>query len=121
MSPSQPRQYRVVSRALLCFGVVLLALTSPAGLPSTAAKPKTRTVAMRGMNYLPATIAVNVGDTVIWKNEDIVPHTATARNKGFDSGNIEPGGSWRYVANKKGTYSYYCAYHPNTKGRLIVR
>jgi plastocyanin len=121
MSPFQPRQYRVVSRALLCLGVALLALTAPAGPPSTAAKPKTRTVVLRGMDYLPATVTVNVGDTVIWKNEDIVPHTATARNKSFDSGNIEPGGSWRYVANKKGTYPYYCAYHPNTKGRLVVR
>jgi plastocyanin len=73
------------------------------------------------MNYLPATLTVNVGDTVIWKNDDIVPHTATARNKSFDSGNMEPGATWRYVANKKGTYFYYCGYHPETKGKLVVR
>jgi plastocyanin len=73
------------------------------------------------MKYLPATLVVNVGDTVVWKNEDIVPHTATDRGKVFDSGSIAPGASWNYVASKKGTYFYYCAYHPNTKGKLVVR
>lgn len=121
MSPFRPRRQRVVSRALLCFGVALLALAAPVGPPGAAAKPKTRTVVLRGMNFLPATVTVNVGDTVIWKNEDVVPHTATARNKSFDSGNIDPGGSWSYVANKKGTFPYVCAYHPNSRGRLVVR
>lgn len=121
MSPNQSRQYRVITRALFSFGLALLFLVTSAGPPSAAAKPRTRTVALRGMNYLPATLTVNVGDTVVWKNEDIVPHTATARNKSFDSGSIEPGGTWMYVANRKGTYFYYCAFHPNTKGKLIVR
>ncbi len=73
------------------------------------------------MKNLPATLIVNVGDTVVWKNDDIVPHTATDRGKGFDSGSIEPGASWSYAASRKGTYFYYCAFHPNTKGKLIVR
>jgi plastocyanin len=121
MSLNQSRRYRAFTRILLCISMALLVLTSSPSSPNAAAKSKVHTVALRGMNYLPATVTVNVGDTVVWKNEDIVPHTATARNKSFDSGSIEPGGFWRYVANKKGTYFYYCAYHPNTKGKLIVR
>jgi plastocyanin len=121
MSPNQSRRFRVATRALLCLGVALLFLAAPAGPPSAAAKTKTRTVVLRGMSYLPATVTVNVGDTVVWKNEDIVPHTATARNKSFDSGTINPGDSWWYVARRKGTYFYYCAFHPETKGKLIVR
>jgi plastocyanin len=101
--------------------MALLIFAATPGLPGADAKARTRTVVLRGMDYLPATLTVNVGDTVVWKNEDVVPHTATARNKSFDSGNIAPGGSWSYVANKKGTYFYYCVYHPNTKGKLVVR
>ena len=121
MSLTQALQSRAITRGLLVFGIALLLLGVSTSLPDAAAKSRTHTVALRGMKYLPATLTVNTGDTVVWKNEDIVPHTATARNKSFDSGSIEPGGSWTFVANKKGTYVYYCAFHPNTKGKLIVR
>jgi plastocyanin len=121
MSTNQPRNYRAITRTLLCFGVALLIFAGSSEQSSAVAKSKTRTVTLRGMRYLPATLIVNAGDTVVWKNEDVVPHTATARNKSFDSGTIEPGASWSYAANRKGTYFYYCAFHPNTKGKLIVR
>jgi plastocyanin len=100
---------------------VCVALFIFAGASAAAYKPRTHTVALRGMKNVPATLTVRAGDTVVWKNEDVVPHTATDRGKRFDSGSIEPGGSWSYVANTKGTYDYYCAYHPNTKGKLVVR
>lgn len=118
MSPINSRRHRLIRRALLpaCAALVILA-----GVTAEAYKPRTHTVALRGMRNVPATLVVKTGDTVVWKNEDVVPHTATDRGKRFDSGNIEPGGSWSYVARSKGTYSYYCAYHPETKGRLVVR
>jgi plastocyanin len=63
---------------------------------------------------------------VEWKNEDIVPHTATAdaevaHKAIFDSGTIGTGEAWRYVARKKRTYNYTCSYHPNMTGKLIVQ
>lgn len=118
MFSSYSRHHHAITCALLSVCVALSILT----LASAAAyKPKTHTVALRGMKNVPATLVVRAGDTVVWKNEDVVPHTATDRGKVFDSGNIEPGGSWSYVAGRKGTFSYYCAYHPNTQGRLVVR
>ena len=121
MASHQSRRSRLSVRAACCLGIALIVLAVSPELPRADAKARTHTVVLRGMNYLPATLTVKAGDTVVWKNEDIVPHTATARNKSFDSGSIEPGGSWSYVANRKGTYFYYCAFHPNTKGKLIVR
>lgn len=118
MFSSYSRHHHAITYALLSVCVALSILT----LASAAApKPRTHTVALRGMKNVPATLVVRAGDTVVWKNEDVVPHTATDRGKVFDSGNIEPGGSWSYVAGRKGTFSYYCAYHPNTQGRLVVR
>ncbi len=118
MSPIYSRYHHAITCALLCACVALSILT----LASAAApKPRTHTVALRGMNNVPATLVVRAGDTVVWKNEDVVPHTATDRGKAFDSGNIEPGGSWSYVAGRKGTFSYNCAYHTHTRGRLVVR
>jgi plastocyanin len=66
-------------------------------------------------------LTVNLGDTIEWKNADIVPHTVTAVNKTFNSGSIAPGASWKYVAKKAGTYLYTCSPHPNMKAKLTVQ
>jgi plastocyanin len=36
------------------------------------------TVVIREFKFEPAAVAVHVGDTVEWKDDDIVPHSATA-------------------------------------------
>lgn len=118
MFSSKSRHHQAAARALLS---VCVALFIFAGVSAAVPKARIHTVALRGMKNVPATLVVRAGDTVVWKNEDVVPHTATDRGKRFDSGSIEPGGSWSYVADSKGTYDYYCAYHPNTKGKLVVR
>ena len=112
-----------------------LALIAAAGFPSLAsasrsagpgsAPQKMVTVAIRAFKFEPATVTVNVGETVEWKNDDIVPHTATAdgeaQKPALDSGTIQTGATWRYVARNKGTYNYICILHPNMKGELIVQ
>jgi plastocyanin len=83
------------------------------------------TVVIRDFKFDPATVTVHEGDTLEWKNDDFVPHTATedgeAQKPAFDSGTIHTGAAWRYVARKKGTYNYICTRHPNMKGKLIVQ
>lgn len=92
---------------------------------SENAAPKVATVEIRDFKFEPATVTVHEGDTVEWKNDDSVPHTATEdiadKKPAFDSGNIETGASWRYVAQKKGTYNYICTLHPNMQATLIVQ
>jgi plastocyanin len=68
----------------------LAALAEQSGGGKTQAAA-TQTVVIKGMKYQPAEITVHVGDTVEWKNQDIVAHTVTARDKSFDSGKIAPG------------------------------
>jgi plastocyanin len=84
--------------------------------------PQTRVIEIRGLKFQPDVFTVHAGDTVEWKNDDIVPHTATtADSKEFDSGRIAVGASWKYVASKKGTYLYNCTLHPNMRAKLIVQ
>jgi plastocyanin len=113
---------------------VVLALIAATGYPSHAiagqpansesAALKVITVEIREFSFAPATVTVHEGDTVQWKNDDSVLHTATEdvedKKPAFDSGNIQTGASWRYVAQKKGTYNYICTLHPNMHGKLIV-
>ena len=71
--------------------------------------------------YQPDVVTAHVGDTVQWKNADIVPHTVTAEDKSFSSGAIAPGTIWKLVAKKAGTFPYSCTPHPNMHGKLIVQ
>ena len=84
-------------------------------------KPRTYTVTMEGMRFQPEVLAVAPGDTVVWLNKDLVPHTATSRVGGFDSKSIEAAESWRYTVRKKGDIAYICTFHPAMKGMLRVR
>lgn len=82
-------------------------------------KATTHTVAIRGFEFVPKQLKVRPGDTVVWTNEDIVPHTATAKG-GFDSKEIASKKSWSYKATRKGKFPYICSYHPTMKGELTV-
>jgi plastocyanin len=103
-----------------------LALIAARGfLPHASAGRQAVTVLIRDFKFEPATVTVHAGEAVEWKNGDSVPHTATADGEGqkpaFDSGTINTGAAWRYLASKKGTYNYICTRHPNMKGKLIVQ
>ena len=87
---------------------------------SAAAAATVHTVTIDGFAFKPSTIVVKQGDTVEWKNTDPVPHTATAKDAGLDSGAIAAGGSYRFVAKKKGRFAYDCTFHPIMKGELVV-
>ncbi|MBW3618161.1 MAG: hypothetical protein KY446_10530 [Proteobacteria bacterium] len=86
---------------------------------SAAPPPKVHTVMIDDMAFgrLPAN--VRRGDVVVWVNQDIFRHTATARDKSFDV-DLPPGKSARTVVRKPGAISFYCRYHPGMTGRLVV-
>jgi plastocyanin len=66
---------------------------------------KVVTVEIRGFKFEPATVTIQAGETLEWKNGNIVSHTATAdegaQKPTFDSGTIQTGAAWRYIAQKK--------------------
>jgi plastocyanin len=92
--------------------------------PSMADQPnaKAHTVTIEDMRFQPAVLVVAPGDTVVWINKDLVPHTATSQIGGFDSDVILASESWRYtVQEKKGDFAYICTLHPAMKGTLRVK
>ena len=78
-------------------------------------------VEMKTMGFAPAELTVAVGDTVVWANHDIVPHTSTADSRQFDSGNVTPGSEWSLVVRQTGRIPYTCTFHPTMKGVLLVK
>jgi plastocyanin len=76
------------------------------------------TIEIRAFAFRPDTLRVAAGDTLVWTNRDVVPHTATAA--GWDSGPIEADSSWETVATTPDTIGYVCTLHPAMTGALII-
>lgn len=86
------------------------------------AAPRRHEVEIREMAFTPAAIEVSVGDTIVWQNRDLFPHTSTASGAaGWDTREIPAGGEGTAVARRPGSYEYVCEVHPTMKGRVIVR
>lgn len=75
---------------------------------------------MKDSVFSPQVIAVNPGDTVVWKNVGKLNHTTTGANTLWDSGNIAPGGSFSRTFTASGRYEYRCSYHPGMTGTVVV-
>ena len=88
---------------------------------ASAAKPAVHTVTIEGTQFRPGELTVKIGDSIVWINNDPFPHTVTSRTGGFDSGQIQPGKSWKYRAVKKGEFAYVCSLHPTMQATLRVR
>lgn len=71
--------------------------------------------------FSPETITVSMGDTVNWDNSSSgAPHTVTADDKSFDSGNVDEGGTYSHTFSSAGTFAYFCEYHPGMVGKVVV-
>lgn len=82
-------------------------------LPATAAN---HIVNIEGVTFVPASIVINTGDTVIWRNTDVLNHTVTAGNPcspngQFNSGVMDPDAEFSFTFNTVGDYNYYCLFH----------
>ncbi len=58
------------------------------------------TVVAKDIAYNPTEITVKVGDTITFKNEDGFAHTFTADDGAFDSGNVDGGSEFQFVARR---------------------
>ena len=77
--------------------------------------------------YIPLNLEVTPGTTVIWVNDDSVPHTIQSQNeKGeiiglFNSAPLQTGETFEYTFDESGVYNYYCSFHPWRVGVITVR
>ena len=74
-----------------------------------------------GFNPSTITVVIGVNNTVEWVNDDIAPHTVTANDGSFSSGNLNPGDTFSFTFTKQGTYMYHCNYHSWMLGTVIVK
>ncbi|MGE5521135.1 MAG: cupredoxin domain-containing protein [Candidatus Dadabacteria bacterium] len=81
----------------------------------------TTTMSISGFTFAPATLTVKSGTVIKITNNDTAPHTVTADNNNFNSGNIPGnGGTATITPTTVGTFPFHCAYHSSMVGTLTV-
>ena len=109
--------HRTPRLLLLAMAVSIVADTVPAGAQTS----RTHKVAITGFKFVPAVLNVRVGDRVEFTNTDVVPHTATRRPDGWDTGTLKKDQSWTMEIAAVGKHDYFCRFHPNMMAEIIVQ
>ncbi len=103
--------------ALLGAGFAALFLS---GAPRAGEAPRTHKIDIRKFKFAPAALIIKAGDSVEWTNHDIAPHTATDEEGDWDTGTLSRSQSATLTFKTPGTYSYFCAFHPQMTATLTV-
>jgi plastocyanin len=92
------------------------------GRPAPRA-PVLHVVTIQKLAFEPGLVEAAPGDTIVWRNEDLVPHTVTARSGAWGSGNLPPDSTWRWVVAGNDSAAYACTYHTTMHGavRIVAR
>lgn len=100
------------ARTIIGFALVLALL----GFGRAAAQGAAASVSILDFKYEPATLSVTAGTTVTWTNNGAAPHTVTAADGSWDSGNLDAGATFSKTFDTAASIAYYCKYHGAATG-----
>ena len=89
--------------------------------PNAASSFRQHVVDIRAFSFHPHRTVASPGDTIVWINRDIVPHTVTANDGTWRSQALEEGQSWEIVVENRDGASYFCEFHPHMTGVVAAR
>jgi plastocyanin len=87
---------------------------------TAAPAPASGAVRIAGFAFDPGSLRAEAGQSVTWTNQDDAPHTVTADDGAFDSGNLAGGEEFSFTFDQAGTFAYHCNIHQSMKGTVTV-
>lgn len=91
----------------------------PTAAAPIAPRTTRHTIHIHGFKFEPKDVTVAPGDSVVWVNDDAVPHTATLDGGAWSSPELAPLQSFVLVARVGGPY--HCEAHKVMRGSLTVK
>ncbi|MCZ4279916.1 cupredoxin domain-containing protein [Kiloniella laminariae] len=82
---------------------------------------RVHSVEIRNLIFVPDSLEVSPGDKIRWINHDISPHTATAMDERWDTGELSMGQSSTLTVTEEMAGEYYCLFHPHMRGNIKLR
>lgn len=111
----------MVALAVMVFTLSLWSSKSLATDATNAGNEATiHTVEIHQFKFVPEQLTLKEGDSIRWINRDIIPHTATAMDKSWDTGELKKDESKVLVFSKDSVSEYFCFYHPMMKAKLQI-
>lgn len=118
----------IISTWMLCIiaGLIFYSCSKSSGSnnsnSNTGGTTTANTVVIKGFAFSPSSLTVKKGTKVTWVNNDGPAHTVTATDNGntFNSGTINPGGSYSFTFTTTGDFNYNCSIHPQMLGSVHV-
>jgi plastocyanin len=77
-------------------------------------------ITIHNFSFKRDTITVPLGTTVVWENDDDIPHNVVAMDGQFRSSALDIGDKFSFTFNKAGTFDYFCSLHSFMKGQVVV-
>lgn len=111
--------FRIMVILITC--LVVRGEAVPAFVQEAAPRAQRHVVEIQAFSFQPRRTVVAPGDTVVWVNRDIVPHTITAEGGAWPTHTLEEGQSWEMAVNGGGAFPYFCEFHPHMKGLVATR
>jgi plastocyanin len=105
-------------RRLLLLPVLVLALA--AASPASATSPSTFRVNITSKGFEPATVSIQNGDVVTWKNTDTRTRQVVADDGSFKSDVLQPGATYSHIFSSDGTFAYHGGINTSFHGRVNV-
>jgi plastocyanin len=91
-----------------------------ASLGLSAANAAEVRVGIDNFTFNPKVVTVKAGDTVVWTNNDDIPHTVASPRDGIKSKPLDTGDVFSFTFTTPGAYDYFCSLHPHMTGRIVV-
>jgi plastocyanin len=91
------------------------------GWPLTPGWASQTVIKIGNFTFTPAEVTIKAGDTVVWKNDDDLPHSVVASGSGFRSKALDTDETFSMNFTEVGEVEYFCGLHPQMKGRIIVK
>lgn len=79
------------------------------------------TVKIENFTFNPPALTIKPGTTVTWVNGDDTPHSIVENNKQFHSPPLDSGEKFSMVFNTAGEVNYFCGFHAQMQGKIIVQ
>ena len=103
--------------ALVVAGLACAIAAAGLTVRALAAEPR---VTIANFTFSPGTLTVPAGTTVVFDNDDDIPHTVVASDRSFRSQALDTTDQFSITLTKAGEIDYFCSLHPRMTGKIIV-
>jgi plastocyanin len=76
------------------------------------------TVSIVDFSFMPTTMRISPGQSVLWRNDGTEQHDVTGSD--WHSGPLDPGYTYRLTFGLAGNYTYRCSIHLDMTGTVLV-